>query len=102
MTEPTPDKYVPVSRELVLTGIVPWAGRRYEGRIRGLVREDPYDPLVFLVPERLLDVYKEHAPANARMTADHAMRLGLEGRKAENRNSFLNRVRRALGGSQSP
>jgi len=99
MTEPTPDKYVPVSRELVLNGIVPWAGRRYEGRIRGLVREDPYDRLVFLVPDRLLDIYKDHAPANARMTSDQAIKLGLEGRKAENPNSFLNKVRRALGSS---
>jgi hypothetical protein len=101
MTEPTPDNYVPVSRELVLTGIIPWAGRRYEGRIRALVRENPYDRLVFLVPERLLDIYKEHAPANARITSDQATTLGLEGRKAANPNSFLNKVRRALGGSQS-
>jgi hypothetical protein len=97
MTEPTPSDYVPVSRELVYAGILPWAGPKYEEGVRKLLRDNPYDRLVFMVPERLLDVYRDHPPANHRMTAAEAVRLGLEAVDGENPNSFINRVRRALG-----
>jgi hypothetical protein len=97
MSEPESSPYVPVSRELVLTGILPWAGPRYESDVKKLVREDPYDRLVLMVPVRLLDVYRDHAPANARMTSAQAIRLGLDRSASEDPDSLLNKIRRALG-----
>jgi hypothetical protein len=97
MTEAESNRYVPVSRELVWAGILPWAGRRYESKIKNLFRDHPYDPLVLMVPERLLEVYRDHAPANERMTASQATRLGLDESGSEGPNSFLNKLRRALG-----
>ena len=97
MSEPESNQYVPVSRELVWTGILPWAGRRYESEVKKLIREHPYDPLVLLVPEHLLEVYRDHAPANERMTPSHAVRLGLHNSDREDPNSLLNKLRRVLG-----
>jgi hypothetical protein len=97
MSESESSPYVPVSRELMLTGILPWAGPRYESDVKKLVREDRYDPLVLMVPERLLEVYRDHAPANGRMTSAQAARLGFDSKTREDPDSFLNRIRRALG-----
>ena len=97
MSDPESNRYVPVSRELVLAGILPWAGRRYESKVKTLVREDPYDPLLLMVPEGLLEVYRDHGPANERITASEAARLGLDASEPDDPNSFLNKLRRALG-----
>jgi hypothetical protein len=97
MTESTPSNYVPVSRELVYAGILPWAGPKYQEGVRKLLRDNPYDKLVFLVPERLLKVYRDHPPANERMTEPEAVRLGLDHVDREEPDSFMNKVRRALG-----
>jgi hypothetical protein len=97
MSEPESNRYVPVSRDLVVAGILPWAGRRYEAKMKGLIREHPYDPLMMMVPERLLDVYGDHAPANERITSSQAIRLGLNESQPDDPNSFLNKLRRALG-----
>ncbi|MFN0074358.1 MAG: hypothetical protein ACKVVP_22990 [Chloroflexota bacterium] len=97
MTDPQTDAFMPVSRELVVAGILPWAGRRYEAGVKRLIRESPYDPLVLLVSDALLSIYREHAPANERMTVDDARRLGLESSASDDPSSFMSRIRRAFG-----
>jgi hypothetical protein len=96
-----PNGYVQVSREQVNYGILPWAGPRYRDEVRKLVREDAYDDLVYLIPEPLLEVYRNHPPANERMTNEEARQLGLVRGAADDSNSFMHRLRRALGNPDS-
>lgn len=99
MSDSEQQAYVPVSRELLESGLLPWAGPRYAKRLTALVRSDPYDPRIVLVSPRLLEIYKDHAPANARITAAEARTLGLETASGSAPDSLLSRLRRALGNS---
>jgi len=90
-------KFVPVTRETIWNGVMPWAGAEYEDRVQKLIRKSPYDPLVFLVREDLMEVYRQHAPVNARLTRAEARTLGLEATSTSGSPSFMTKLRRALG-----
>lgn len=90
-------QYVPVTRETIWTGVLPWAGAEYEDRIQGLIRKSPYDPLVFLVREDVMDVYRQHAPVNSHLTKAEARVLGIEAGASNGSTSFMTKLKRALG-----
>ena len=85
-----------VARETVENGIIPWVGRRYEKRVRGMIRTVDHDPRARLVPKRLFEAYRAHPQANSRITDAQARELGLadSGRPEP---PFLHRLRRMLG-----
>src|SRR5215207_8658379 len=92
-----PARFVTVTRETIWNGVLPWAGPEYEARVRKLIRDSPLDPRVYLVREDLMDVYRQHAPVSSRLTKAEARLLGLETSDADRPNSFMRRLRRALG-----
>jgi len=48
MSDSKLDTFVPVSRELVLSGILPWAGLRYEDAVQRLLKKHPLDERIML------------------------------------------------------
>lgn len=90
-------KFVPVTRETIWTGVLPWAGAEYGKRVQELIRNSPLDPRVFLVREDLMEVYRQHAPVNGHLTRTEALQLGLESSESSPSVSFMSKLKRALG-----